>query len=102
MRILSNVVRYHRKATPTGSHTNYISLNREDRLKVLKLSAMLRIADALDRGHVQRVRSFTLETREEDLILRCASQGDLSIEKYGLALKSDMFEEVFGYHVVIE
>ncbi len=102
MRILSNVVRYHRKATPTGSHTNYISLNREDRLKVLKLSAMLRVADALDRGHVQRIRGFTLESREEDLILRCSSQGDMSIEKYGLALKSDMFEEVFGYHVVIE
>jgi hypothetical protein len=31
-----------------------MSLPREDRIIVLKLSALLRVADALDRGHTQR------------------------------------------------
>ena len=102
MQILSNVVRYHRKATPSGSHMSYISLSREERLKVLKLSAMLRVADPLDRGHVQRIKDFSIERREDELVLDCDYQGDISVEKYGLAMKGTMFQEVFGYRIVIE
>ncbi len=101
IRIVANVVRYHRGGTPSSGHTNYVSLRREHRMLVLKLAALLRVADALDRGHVQRVRSFQLEQGDEDVVLHCEYSGDISIEEYGLRLKGRLFEEVFGYGVTV-
>lgn len=101
IRIISNIVRYHRKATPQASHTSFASLRREHRLVVLKASAILRIADALDRSHSQRVHAFKLEVSEADVLLHCSHSGDVQVETYGLEQKGDMFEQVFGYTVKI-
>ncbi len=101
IRIISNVVRYHRKSMPLASHPSFVSLRQEQRLIVLKLAGMLRVADGLDRSHQQRVQSFRLEVAEGDLLVDCTHQGDISVERYGMAIKAQMFEEVFGYHVVI-
>ncbi|MEX2443394.1 MAG: Ppx/GppA phosphatase family protein [Alkalispirochaeta sp.] len=100
IRILANVVRYHRGGTPNSGHTDYVSLRREHRMLVLKLAGLLRVADALDRGHVQRIRGFTLETQDEDVLLRCDYSGDISIEQYALRQKGRLFEEVFGFGVL--
>lgn len=99
--IVGNLVRYHRKIGPSPSHPNYMSLSREDRAIVLKLAAILRVADALDRGHTQRLRLEELEVKEDHLLLRSDCQGDLSLERLSLAEKADMFEDVFGLKVVI-
>jgi exopolyphosphatase/guanosine-5'-triphosphate,3'-diphosphate pyrophosphatase len=50
LEVISNVVRYHRKAPPNSTHIAYIALQREERMLVLKLASLLRVADALDRG----------------------------------------------------
>jgi exopolyphosphatase/guanosine-5'-triphosphate,3'-diphosphate pyrophosphatase len=101
IRIVSNIVRYHRKAMPNASHTNFISMRREHRVAVMKLASILRVGDALDRSHNQRIRDFRVEKSEDNIILYCDYQGDITVEKYGLELKGQMFEEVFGYRVTI-
>ncbi len=100
IRIIANVVRYHRRGMPNSAHTSYVSLRREHRMLVLKLAALLRVADALDRGHVQRIQGFRLEKAEDDITLRCEYTGDISIEQNALRSKGKMFEEIFGYRVV--
>ena len=94
--VVANVARYHRKTPPAGSHLNFIALPREDRIVVQKLAAILRVADALDRGHDRRVRGIALERREDRLIIRAEGSKDLSLERLSLAEKSDLFEDVFG------
>ena len=101
LRIISNIVRYHRKAPPNSSHSNYASLRREQRMQVSKLASILRVADALDRGHAQRVTGARAEVNRGDVILTCEVAGDISIERYGFSSKADMFEEVFGLNVII-
>ena len=104
--IVANVARYHRKQPPSNAHVNYIALPREDRIVVLKLAAILRVADALDRGHDQRVGRAEFERREDQLIIR-ADTGvrtgpvDFSLERLSLAEKGDMFEDVFGLTPVL-
>jgi exopolyphosphatase/guanosine-5'-triphosphate,3'-diphosphate pyrophosphatase len=99
--IVANIVRYHRKAGPSPSHINYMSLSREDRTIVLKLAALLRVADALDRGHTQRLALEGLEIKEDHLLLKTDCEGDLSMERLSLVEKGDIFEDVFGYKVVV-
>jgi len=100
--IISNLVRYHRKAMPTPRHFSYISLSRDNRILVLKLSAILRVADAIDRGHSQRVEEVDVQIRGEELFLNCKRKGDITLEQFGLQAKGNLFEEVFGYKVVLK
>ncbi|MBZ4317277.1 hypothetical protein LAM21_22965, partial [Mycobacterium tuberculosis] len=88
----SNVVRYHRKSPPLATHVNYIALPREARIVVLKLAAILRVADALDRSHSGRVRELSFERTEDRFLMRPSQSLDFSLEKLSLAEKGDMFE----------
>jgi exopolyphosphatase / guanosine-5'-triphosphate,3'-diphosphate pyrophosphatase len=99
--IVANVVRYHRKAPPASNHINFIALPREDRIVVMKLAAILRVADALDRGHDQRVRDAVFERREERFVIKVGDPADLSLERLSLAEKGDMFEDVFGLEPIL-
>ncbi|MFP4642805.1 MAG: HD domain-containing protein [Spirochaetales bacterium] len=101
IRIISNLVRYHRKSPPQASHPEFSSLRREHRLMVLKLGAILRIADALDRSHGQRVHSLDVEIQEADVLLHCEHTSDIQVERYGVDVKGDMFEQVYGYAVKV-
>jgi exopolyphosphatase/guanosine-5'-triphosphate,3'-diphosphate pyrophosphatase len=101
LELVATVVRYHRKATPQNSHPEFVLLDQNDRMAVLKLGAILRVADAMDRGHQERVRDFQLERTDEELIVRARTSGDISLEQIGIRDKADMFEEVFGLRVVL-
>lgn len=99
--IVSNVVRYHRNTPPNSTHISFIALQREDRMLVLKLASLLRVADALDRGHSQRIETIEVERRAEAVVLRTTGRHDMSLERLGLEEKADMFQDVFGYKVVL-
>src|SRR6202022_2341783 len=55
------IARYHRRALPSIEHEEYASLNRKARKRVSTLSALLRIADALDYSHDGRVLRVAAE-----------------------------------------
>ncbi len=94
--IVSNVARYHRKTPPLPTHVNYIALPREARIVVLKLAAILRVADALDRSHSGRVRDLSFE-RTEDRFIMLRRNRSIFARKLSLAEKGDMFEDVFDF-----
>ena len=52
--LVAQIARYHRRSVPQASHPVYMALPRESRVVVNKLAAMLRVADALIRGHRRR------------------------------------------------
>lgn len=95
--IVSNVVRYHRRSIPKPTHIPYMSLPKSDRSVVSKLAAILRVADALDHEHQQKIRNFSLEVLNDAYILWIPEEvGDISMERESLREKGDMFAEVFG------
>jgi exopolyphosphatase/guanosine-5'-triphosphate,3'-diphosphate pyrophosphatase len=99
--LIGNVIRYHREELPSPTDIDYIALQREERVIVLKMVSLLRIADALDRGHSQRIKNITVEKQQETLILHSGESYDLSLEQVGLAEKSNLFQDVFGYKIVL-
>jgi exopolyphosphatase/guanosine-5'-triphosphate,3'-diphosphate pyrophosphatase len=99
--IIANVIRYHRGDPPDATDIDYIALQREERMLVLKMASILRVADALDRSHSQRIRDITVERRSETVFLHSGENRDLSMEHIGLEEKADMFQDVFGYKVVL-
>jgi exopolyphosphatase/guanosine-5'-triphosphate,3'-diphosphate pyrophosphatase len=98
--IVANVARYHRKGVPAEHHVAFTALEEADRERVVKLAALLRIADALDREHVQAVRAVTARvTRGRKLRLEADSDADLLLERWALRRKGGLFEEVFGLEI---
>ncbi|MDR0497080.1 MAG: HD domain-containing protein [Treponema sp.] len=99
--IIGNVIRYHRGAPPASTDIDYIALQREERILVLKMVSILRVADSLDRGHSRQVKLKSVEKKSETVVLHTEGAGDISLELMGLDEKGGLFQDVFGYKIVV-
>ncbi len=99
--LIALVARYHRRATPQSYHEEYQALDRDSRIVVAKLAALLRVADALERSHLaeRRVLSFTRE--KDQFVITVHDVQDVTLERLALKEKGGMFEEVFGIPVTL-
>jgi exopolyphosphatase/guanosine-5'-triphosphate,3'-diphosphate pyrophosphatase len=96
MAIVANVARYHRRATPNKSHLLYMALDSDTRVTVNKLGAILRVANALDADHLQKVRDVHVVREDEGWVLDVEGAGDLTMERLAAVARSDHLTEVFG------
>ncbi len=102
MAIVANVARYHRKSFPKPQHDAYGVLSSKDRVVVSKLAALLRLADAMDNEHASKVNDFSVEYKKPKFVVRLKGDGDMLLEKWALANKSALFEEIFSVKLSIE
>ena len=100
--IVSNIARYHRRGTPQRSHVPYVALDRQDRIVVNKLAAILRIANALDAEHVQKVHNLHVTRRGSTWVLQLEGTGDLTMERLAATARADMFVETFGRQILVQ
>ena len=99
--VVANVARYHRKALPDVAHPSFRELERDDRSRVRVLSAILRIADALDREHAGKVTSVRAVVEKGRMRLHLTGKRERKLEEWTLARKSELFREVFDLDVEI-
>ena len=72
-----------------------------DRLLVNKLAAILRLANALDAEHLQKVRDVRLVRGDNSWLLEIDGSGDITMEQLAATARTDMFVEVFGRQLVV-
>lgn len=101
MLIAALVARYHRRSPPKPTHEGFALLDREGRLAVSKLAALLRVADALDRRHTQRIRDIVLSREGGQLVITAPNVEDVTLERLAMEEKADMFEDVYGLKVIL-
>lgn len=77
-------------------------LSKEEYMVVAKLTAILRMVNALDRTHRQKCKNVTVTLKEHELRISVSSQADLSLEKGTFEEKAEFFEEVFNVHPVFK
>ena len=97
--LVSLIARYHRRALPQPGHDGYSGLKRKDRVTVAKLSAILRIAKALDISRDQHIKNITCEIKPGRIKLLAPNAVDLSLEQLELRQAATMFGDVFGLTV---
>jgi exopolyphosphatase/guanosine-5'-triphosphate,3'-diphosphate pyrophosphatase len=61
----------------------------------------LRLADALDRSHAQRIKSIVLRAEGSRLTVITPGIEDTTIEQIAINSKCDIFREIYGYDVVL-
>ena len=99
--LVALVARYHRRASPQPNHEGYSSLEREDRITVSKLAAILRIAIALDESRSGRVSDLTCRIEDERVVIYMADVDDVSLEQLAVRQHGGLFDEVFGRSVLL-
>jgi exopolyphosphatase / guanosine-5'-triphosphate,3'-diphosphate pyrophosphatase len=99
--IVALLARYHRRYNPEPNHPHFSELSREQRMIVFKLAAILRVADALDRSHSQRIKTIVLKPRGHRLLILTPGVEDTTVEQIAINSKCDLFREIFGYEVVL-
>jgi exopolyphosphatase/guanosine-5'-triphosphate,3'-diphosphate pyrophosphatase len=101
MSLIALVARYHRRAMPSPTHVEYTSLDRDSRIAVSKLAAILRVADAMDRNHMQQISDLTFAREAGQFVITVRNVEDLTIERIAMKEKGAMFEEIYGIPVTL-
>jgi exopolyphosphatase/guanosine-5'-triphosphate,3'-diphosphate pyrophosphatase len=100
--LVAAIARYHRRAMPSPKHAVYGSLSADDKKRVRKLASILRLADALDRGHRSRVRNAEVTLGNGEVSLRVEGSGDLALEVWTARRKAELFERTFERTLRVE
>ena len=100
--IVANVARYYRKAPPDDSHANFSELTPTQRQDVEKLAAILRIAEALDRGHRGSVRDVAVRVRRDQALFTVRTRSDASVEIASATKRAKYFANLFDVEVRFE
>lgn len=101
IRIIAQVARYHRKAIPSDKHEEFQSLAKKDRDLVCQLAGILRVADALDRTHVQVVKQVSASVKSGVIELIVETRGLWLPERQAVLKKCDLLEITSGRKVRI-
>lgn len=99
--VMANVAHYHSKGTPSDVDANFATLAREDKVKVAKLAAIIRLADSVDRSHRQKAIPCDIRLRGDNLEFRVSPLDDYSLEKWTFEDKADFFENVHGVRPIL-
>jgi len=94
--VIANVARYHRGSDPRERHESFGVLNEADRDTVIQLSAILRIADALDRRHDSRVNDLRCVRNGRVVHIELQSTANCEREILAAEQKRELFEQAFN------
>tara|TARA_R110000868_G_scaffold259361_9_gene517417 strand:- start:8562 stop:10139 length:1578 start_codon:yes stop_codon:yes gene_type:complete len=99
--MIANIARYHRRSTPKKRHGEYWKMPAQIRSRIKKLSAILRVADGLDRSHYQNVQELNVKVLEKELLLTIKTMDEPHLEIWGATRKSFLMKEILNKKLVI-
>jgi exopolyphosphatase / guanosine-5'-triphosphate,3'-diphosphate pyrophosphatase len=102
--LIALVSRYHRKRPPSKRQADYAALEPTDRARVRRLSALIRVACGLDRGHVSAVEALRLKLLPDRLLIDAVPRlvtTDLKLELWGAQRKAKLLGKLLGRTVVV-
>lgn len=101
LQLIANIARYHSEQTPKQSHKNYSILSDKDKMTVSILAAVLRLSEALDISHLQKISELRLIQDKDILYFNLSADEDIILEEWNFINNSDFFEEVLGIKPMI-
>jgi exopolyphosphatase/pppGpp-phosphohydrolase len=100
--LIGSIARYHRKSLPVIKHDHFAALSPDEREKVKVLAGLLRLADALDHSHQQRIRDIRCKVGAKKISIVCTVNQDAAEEKAAIQEKSDLLQHSLQRAIVIE
>ena len=97
--VIANVARYHKGSMPKDQHGPYAVLSSPDQLTVSRLAGILRIADAMDRRHDNRVKDLICTRSGNVFEIQMVSAVECEVELTEAERRLELFEVAFDCKV---
>jgi len=96
LRMAACIALYHSLEAPEMESPELDKLGTEERIKTVKLIAIIRMADAMDTSHKQKLKISSMDISEDRFVIRVKSWEEAALEYWTFNMKSELFSEVFG------
>lgn len=108
--IVANVVRYHIqqfrydevRVEESAEWDSRLATPGSINMVIAKLTAILRLANSMDRGHKNKLAGCRVAVKGQELVITTNYSGDVTLESISIAQKADFFEEIFGIRPVLK
>lgn len=90
---------FHSKKEPSLDHRFFSQYSDSDKIRLIKLCAILRVADALDRSHKQNIKNIIIKISDNQMTFDVPIIEEPLIERWAFEKKSGLFSEVFGLNL---
>ena len=97
--VIANIARYHKGSRPKEHHPHYAALNDADRVTVGQLAGILRLADAMDRRHDNRVKELLCKRNRNVVHIQALSALECENELTEAERRLSLFEDAFDCRV---
>lgn len=99
-KIVASLCYYHSTVTPNIRDADYAAFRPRERVLVSKLAAILRLAEGLERSHMQKLEKIDVSVGAGALTVVATTNVNVDLEQWAFAEKAFFFEEVFGIKAV--
>ncbi len=97
---IANAVRYNIDELPAKSQIQS-ELFECDYVLISKLTAILRLANTLDKSHKQKFEDITVTIKDDEMIISAKTFYDVTLEAGVFQKKAEFFESVYGIKPVL-
>ncbi|MCR4831632.1 MAG: HD domain-containing protein [Pseudobutyrivibrio sp.] len=99
--LIATTVEFNRK--PVEPYENLSDrFTQEEYLTILKLLAILKVANALDRSHKQKIKNVSMRVKDNELFIFIEATSSLALEKGLFKKNADFFEDIFSIKPVLK
>lgn len=99
--IIATTVAFNRK--PLEPYENLSDrFTQSEYLIIVKLLAILKVANALDRSHKQKIKNVSMNVKDSQLVILIESNTSIALEKGLFSKNADFFEEIFSIRPVLK
>jgi exopolyphosphatase / guanosine-5'-triphosphate,3'-diphosphate pyrophosphatase len=102
MEMIANISRYQSGNEPSIQDFSFARLREKERVVVAKLVAIIRLATALDATHMQKLKLIDIKMMNGELVIRCQTNQDCTLEEWTFKEKATYFKEVYGILPVLK
>lgn len=99
--MIANVVAYNRIELDSYEELSDV-FTEEEYVVMVKLLAILKVANALDRSHKQKLKNYTMTVKDDLLVINIESTDSIALEKGLFSKKADFFESIFAIRPVLK
>ena len=109
--IIANVLRYNvrdfdynqvQMETNMDNISGSYGSHKDVTILIAKLTAILRLADSMDRSHKQTLKDCKMEVKDGSLVVRTTYPGDMTLDAISFEQKASFFEEIFGIRPILK
>jgi exopolyphosphatase/guanosine-5'-triphosphate,3'-diphosphate pyrophosphatase len=96
LEIIANIAFYYSNEVPRQHHQHYQKLTFNDKIVVVKLAAILKLADSLDVSHIAKISLLNVDIQGDNIYFTLQAKEHTQLEEWVFSQRIQFFEEVMG------